>query len=59
MATLPGRFINMDYSGFHYGTPRDTMNDLIQATTIEFGRHDLLTEAMFAEPVPYIYLYWL
>lgn len=48
--------LNTPFPGPHYGTPRDTLNELMQATSVANGLLELVTVPLSSEPVAYVSL---
>lgn len=59
ITTIPESMMGMNYPGRHYGKPRETVTDLVQAIVIGENRRELVNVPMCAEPVPYVSLDWL
>lgn len=56
LLTIPASMLSMDYPGGHYGSPWDTLNDLLQAQSIGEGFRLLVEEPLSNKPVAYVSL---
>lgn len=56
VSVLPPDALDIPYPGGQHGTPRDTLNELVQAAVVDEGRRTEVNVPLSSEPVVYVSL---